>query len=242
MGLLYLFKNMPIAVKNLLIINLLFFVSSIVFESAFQINLIHLLGMKYFGSVEFSPIQIFTHMFMHGGFSHILFNMFGLLMFGSVVERYIGTPKFLLLYLVAGLGAALSEQMYWGYQVFAIAETYFPDAIFQKEIMENLLGRIPMTPANNELALRMYVPMVGASGAVYGLLAAYAFFFPNSELMLIFFPFPIKAKYFVPGLMAIDLFMGVSNHSWDKIAHFAHFGGAVVGFVLVYLWRRNRRV
>jgi membrane associated rhomboid family serine protease len=225
MGLMYLFRNMPVAVKNLLLLNLLFFVATFVARNVYEINLIWYLGMKYFGSPYFEPFQVFTHMFMHGGFSHILFNMFGLLMFGSVLERFMGTKKFLILYLVAGLSAAVSEQAYWAYNVYQQAGTLFPmNAVVDRSAVQ-LIERYLVTP------------MVGASGAVYGLLAAYAMFFPNSELMLIFFPFPIKAKYFVPGLMAIDLFLGVSSYNWDSIAHFAHLGGALAGFLLLKFWK-----
>lgn len=221
----YLFRNMPVAVKNLLLLNLLFFVATFVARNVYEINLIWYLGMKYFGSPHFQPFQIFTHMFMHGGFSHILFNMFGLLMFGSVLERFMGTKKFLILYLVAGLSAAVSEQAYWAYNVYQQTGTLFPMNAVEDWSAVQLIKRYLETP------------MVGASGAVYGLLAAYAMFFPNSELMLIFFPFPIKAKYFVPGLMAIDLFLGVSSYNWDSIAHFAHLGGALAGFLLLKFWK-----
>jgi membrane associated rhomboid family serine protease len=233
MGLLYLFRNMPVVVKNLFIINFLVFLAGFVAKS-WGLSLPNLLGMKYFGSVFFQPYQIFTHMFTHGGFSHIVFNMFGLLMFGSVVERYIGSKRFLILYLLSGLGSAFLEQFYWAYKVYDLTGGIFPARVLQDQAIHVVTSGI-MDP----LGMRLVIPMVGASGAIYGLLATYAFLFPNAELMLIFFPFPIKAKYFVPGLMVLDLFLGVSNYSWDNIAHFAHLGGAITGFILIFIWRNR---
>lgn len=239
MGIFYLLRNMPPAVKNLFFINLLFFIGSKVLSDILEMNLQYELGMKYIGSVYFKPFQVFTHMFMHANFSHILFNMFGLLMFGSMLERFIGTQKFLLLYISAGLGAAFLEQGYWAYKITELVGTAFPPDFIQYKVLQGL----PVEGIANigEFAKRIVTPMVGASGAIYGLLAAYALYFPNSELFFIFIPFPIKAKYLVPGLMFVDLFLGVSNFSWDSIAHFAHLGGAITGFVLIKIWNKSRR-
>jgi len=244
MGLLNLFRNMPPAVKNLFFINLLFFIGSWVIGDILNLNLTYLLGMKYFGSIEFSPYQVFTHMFMHGGFNHILFNMFGLLMFGTMVERYIGTKRFLMLYLLAGLGAAFSEQAYWAYRVYEYCGQIFPDTSTQENaIYQALISLKAKSGSFTEIELfgrQLITPMVGASGCVYGILVAYAMFFPNSELMFIFIPYPIKAKYMVPGLMLLDLFLGISSFSWDNIAHFAHLGGALTGFILIKIWNKDR--
>lgn len=220
-----------------MIINVLFFIASYVIEDVFRYNLVSNLGMKYVGSVRFNPIQIFTHMFLHAGFAHILFNMFGLLMFGSMIERYIGTPKFLALYLLSGLGAAFLEQAYWGYHIYQYFSSLFPSEALQNNLFAqgNALKGVELATAR-----RLITPMVGASGAVYGLLAAYALFFPNAKLMLLFFPYPIKAKFFVPGIMVLDLYMGISNHSWDNIAHFAHLGGGLTGLLLILYWKNNR--
>jgi membrane associated rhomboid family serine protease len=238
MGILYLLRNMPPAVKNLFFINVLFFIGSKVLSDILQVNLQYELGMKYMGSVYFKPFQIFTHMFMHASFSHILFNMFGLLMFGSMLERFIGTKKFLLLYITAGLGAAFLEQAYWAYRMHELVGELFPPDFMQFKALQ--LGQLPGLENTKEFIQRIITPMVGASGAIYGLLAAYALYFPNSELFFIFIPFPIKAKYLVPGLMFIDLFLGLSNFSWDSIAHFAHLGGALTGFVLIKIWNKSR--
>ncbi|MCZ2131548.1 MAG: rhomboid family intramembrane serine protease [Bacteroidia bacterium] len=236
MGLLYLFRNMPPAVKNIFFINLLFFLGAWVSMDVFHYNLTYVTGMKYFGSVLFKPYQIFTHMFMHGSFSHILFNMFGLLMFGSMIERYIGTKRFLILYLLSGLGAAFLEQSYWAYRVYECVGEVIPEKALQNMALSGLQLNNVCQSFVNWIA----TPMVGASGAIYGLLVAYGMFFPNSELMFIFIPYPIKAKYMIPGIILLDLFLGLSSFNWDNVAHFAHLGGALTGFVLIKIWNRNR--
>ncbi|MCK9481067.1 MAG: rhomboid family intramembrane serine protease [Bacteroidia bacterium] len=236
MGLLYLFRNMPPAVKNIFLINLIFFLGSWVSQDVFHYNLTYALGMKYFGSILFKPFQIFTHMFMHGSFSHILFNMFGLLMFGSMIERFIGTKRFLLLYLLSGLGSAFLEQSYWAYQVSECAGMVIPDKMLQETVLSGIVA--PSVCQN--LIQWLATPMVGASGAIYGLLVAYGMFFPNSELMFIFIPYPIKAKYMIPGIILLDLFLGLSSFNWDNVAHFAHLGGALTGFILIKIWNQNR--
>jgi rhomboid-like protein len=236
MGILYLLKNMPPAVKNLFFINLLFFVGTLAFKNAFSLDLMSMLSMKYFGSIEFNPIQVFTHMFMHGGFSHILFNMFGLIMFGSTLEKFVGTKKFLLLYLAAGLGSAFLEQAYWAYSVYEEFGLIIPEKSIQREVIRMSVEENYHT----NLSVRMMSQMLGASGAIYGLLAAFGMFFPNSELMFLFIPFPIKAKYFIPGILLLDLFLGLSRYSWDNIAHFAHIGGALTGVLIVWIWKKDR--
>ncbi|MBX2984737.1 MAG: rhomboid family intramembrane serine protease [Bacteroidia bacterium] len=230
------FRNMPPAVKNIFFINLLFFLGAWVSMDVFQYNLTYTTGMKYFGSILFKPYQIFTHMFMHGSFSHILFNMFGLLMFGSMIERYIGTKRFLILYLLSGLGAAFLEQSYWAYRVYECVGEVIPEKALQNMALSGLQLNNVCQSFVNWIA----TPMVGASGAIYGLLVAYGMFFPNSELMFIFIPYPIKAKYMIPGIILLDLFLGLSSFNWDNVAHFAHLGGALTGFVLIKIWNRNR--
>ncbi|MCO6494751.1 MAG: rhomboid family intramembrane serine protease [Bacteroidetes bacterium] len=236
MGLLYLFKNMPTAVKNIFIINILFFLGAWISQEVLHYNMTYELGMKYFGSVLFKPFQIFTHMFIHGSFSHILFNMFGLLMFGSMIERYIGTKRFLILYLMSGLGSALLEQSYWAYRVSDCVGNIYPDKGLQHDVLNGFVSNSVCQDFIRWIA----TPMVGASGAIYGLLVAYGMFFPNSELMFIFIPYPIKAKYMIPGIILLDLFLGLSSFNWDNVAHFAHLGGALTGFILIKIWNQNR--
>jgi membrane associated rhomboid family serine protease len=155
-----------------------------------------------FNTPPFQPYQIITHMFTHGSIGHIFFNMFALWMFGKILENVWGSKRFLIFYLISGIGAAVAH----------LAVEYFQGGI---------------------------VPAVGASGAVMGVLVAFAYLFPNTELFILFIPFPIKAKWAVIGYVAIDLFGGIANISGDNIAHFAHLGGALTGFVLVLLWNKG---
>ncbi len=161
------------------------------------------LALYSFNTKAFEPYQIVTHMFMHGGFAHIFFNMFALFMFGRVLESVLGSKKFFILYFLSGFGAA-ALQLFIYYLQHAQAI------------------------------------MIGASGAIFGVLIAFAMMFPNVELMIIFIPIPIKAKYLVPIYAVLELFFGIANFSQDNIAHFAHLGGAVVGFILIKIWKRNQ--
>ena len=193
--------NFPQIVKNLIIINVLVFVATSLLD---RYMLTLRLAMWPVASPLFQPYQIVTHMFTHGGFSHILFNMFSLWMFGKILENLWGGKRFLLFYLISGIGAAIAH----------LAVQY-------------LMG------GNG--------PAVGASGAVMGILVAFGYLFPNTELFILFIPFPVKAKWVVIGYIAIDLFSGVARFSGDNIAHFAHLGGALTGFILVLIWNKNDR-
>lgn len=191
-------------VKQLLIINIIFFVGTSFLGDVAYVHL----GLFPFQNPAFKPWQLITHMFMHFGIAHIAFNMFALYSFGSALEHFWGGKKFLFFYISCGLGAALLQN-----------------------------GINYLTGDINSLA-------VGASGAIYGLLTAFAFMFPNAQLGLMFIPIPIKAKYFVPGLLAIDLFLGLKGGSifgggGTGVAHFAHVGGAIVGFIMMWYWRKN---
>ena len=209
------FNNMTPVVKQLLIINVLVFILSQVMPQNYD-----MLSLYYFESEKFRFWQPFTHMFMHApmpNFAHILFNMFALVSFGSALEYYWGGKKFLFFYIASGLGAA------------------FLHTLINYYLIQNVPG------AANSI---MYSQAVGASGAIYGLLVAFAFMFPMAELMMMFIPVPIKAKYFVPIIVGLDLFSGVTGFSifsgGGGIAHFAHVGGALTGFILMMLWRKNK--
>lgn len=191
--------NFPPIVKNLIIINVLFFVTQIVLEQQ-GIDPILYGGLFNWKYEEFKPYQFFTHMFMHGGIGHIFFNMFSLWMFGRILENVWGAKKFLFFYLVCGIAAAFTQEIMGGFTV-----------------------------------------AVGASGAVMGVFVAYGFLFPNSELLFLFIPFPIKAKWAVVIFVGIDLFSGVARQPGDSIAHWAHLGGAAAGFVIVYIWNKTNK-
>ena len=229
--------GIPPVVKNLLIINVIFYIGTVFLYPA----LFEKLSMHFVLSEAFQPFQIITHMFMHSqfGFMHILFNMFALWMFGSPLERVWGPQKFLTFYLITGLGAIGLHTLvtYIEFQSLTSAlssieiQTIVEASRYEAERMQPNFQKIWMV-YNGEI--------VGASGAIYGLLVAFGMLFPNTPLMLIFFPVPIKAKYFIPILMVIELTMGVGQFRWDNIAHFAHLGGALFGFIIVMIWKKNR--
>lgn len=234
-------------VKQLLIINILFFIGSqFVGDAAYNY-----LSLFFFENAKFQYWQPITHMFMHAGIMHIAFNMFALYSFGSVLEHYWGSKKFLFFYLSCGLGAALLHTAV-NYYFFHDGLTTLTQAGFVKTDIYSLLneGKIDNrwtesigASGVDRFAGSFAAPAVGASGAIYGLLVAFAFMVPNAELALMFIPIPIKAKYFVPGLLVVDLFLGVSGKSIfggsGGIAHFAHIGGAIVGFLMMWYWKKD---
>ena len=240
-------RNLTETVKQLIIINILFFVGTLIInDSAYKI-----LAMYFPENPNFQYWQLITHMFMHGGFMHIFFNMFALFSFGSALEQMWGSKKFLFFYISCGLGAALLHT--------AINYYYFQDGLdvlmeqgFSKaEVLAVLNGNnnqqqivaILNGPSFQNFVSAYMGSVVGASGAIYGIIVAFAFMFPNAELALMFIPVPIKAKYFVPGLVLIDLYLGVSGQSifgGGGIAHFAHVGGALFGFLIMWYWKKNQ--
>lgn len=243
--------NITPTVKQLLIINVLFYIGSmIVGEPAYK-----LLSMYFFESPDFHFWQIFTHMFMHAplpNIMHIAFNMFALYSFGSALEHFWGGRKFVFFYISCGLGAALLHTGV-NYYFFENGINILVENGYQKvEILKILSeGKFDtkwqelLTPSDFQAFMGAYLGnVVGASGAIYGLLVAFAFMFPNAELALMFIPIPIKAKYFVPGLLLIDLYLGVSGGSLfggsSGIAHFAHLGGALIGYLMMWYWKKNQ--
>lgn len=269
------FRILPLVVKNLLIINGIFFVATIFFEQKLNIDLTDILGLHYFGSEKFRPHQIITYMFMHGGFSHIFFNMFALWMFGNVLENFWGGKKFLIFYVVCGLGAAITHYVIFYFQVQPVMETVSgylsnPDlknfeGVFQpllskhihpptSEAMNNLITQYnSISPVNQSEKLQSSIDLmnqfrtdflneptvVGASGAIFGLLLAFGMSFPNSMIYM-YFLFPIKAKWFVIIYGALELYSGIQSNPGDNVAHYAHLGGMLFGFVLIKIWSKKR--
>ena len=214
-------------VKNLIIITLLFFFFSSIASTPGSImhDIDQLLPVYHPSSSMFRPWQIITHMFMHGSFRHILFNMFGLFFLGSTLERFWGPKRFITYYMVAGLGGLFLQTGVNAYLYYDAIGTAFPLA---SELPDGLA--YAFTHSN----------MRGASGAVFGLLLAFGYLFPNTPLYLFFIPIPIKAKYFVIGYGLIELFSGFSNSAGDMVAHFAHLGGMLFGFILLVIWQKKR--
>ena len=237
-------RSLPDIVKQLIIINVLFFLGSMSLgNTAYD-----LLALHYPQNPKFAPWQVVTHMFMHGSINHILFNMFGLWMFGGTLAQMWGRNKFLFFYLSTGLGAAalqlginyfqistiMGQLVEAGYSATALTET------LQSGQYNTAWSNVISQAELSQLLTSFNLSMVGASGALYGILVAFAFLFPNTELMIIFLPIPIKAKYFVPILLASDLFFGFSSYSLGPIAHFAHLGGAVTGFIMMWYWKKQQ--
>lgn len=242
--------NVTETVKQLIIINVLFFIgTSIVGDPAYKV-----LAMFFPENQDFKGWQVVTHMFMHGGLMHIFFNMFALFSFGSALEHFWGGKKFLFFYISCGLGAALLHtgiNYYYFNQALDIITTNgftkveVLDLLNQGKINTHWQDILTVSQFQNFTSAFGGV-MVGASGAIYGVIVAFAFMFPNAELSLLFIPVPIKAKYFVPGLVLIDLYLGVSGQSifggsgGGGIAHFAHVGGALCGFLIMWYWKKNQ--
>jgi membrane associated rhomboid family serine protease len=210
--------------KNLLVVNVLAFIATFVLERS-GIDLTRMFGLHFFLASEFRVYQFFTYMFLHGGFTHILFNMFALWMFGSVIERVWGPKKFLFYYICCGVGAGMTQELvqYISYQMEGIAAYQYVSA-----------GGVQMT---TDAYINLWTT-IGASGAVYGILLAFGMIFPNERLFIIPFPFPIKAKWLIVGYIAIELFSAMSGPG-DGVAHMAHLGGMLFGFLLIRYWQHH---
>lgn len=234
--------NIPPVVKNLLIINAIFFFATWIFEQQ-GFRLAEVLGAHYFDSPKFRIWQPITYMFMHGSFMHLFFNMFGLFMFGGILEYKWGPKRFINFYFITGLGALALQWLVQGIEVYQITGSFLNK---NSPVMDMLLnGQYDTRLYSQSEAATLYgnymAPMVGASGAVFGIMTAFAVLYPNMELMLMFIPFPVKAKYFIPIYIVIELFLGVARIPGDSVAHFAHLGGALIGFILVKIWKDKDR-
>lgn len=270
---------LPLVIKNLLIINGLVFLAQVTLENIMRIDLTVLFGLHFWGSEMFRPHQFVTHLFMHGSFFHLFSNMFALWMFGSVLENNWGPKRFLIFYMICGLGAALChmgvityDNMRFstavqdfnnnptfgafssivdkfgisGYR-FSLGPQDFTMAGFRDAWSARPPESFDMVQQARVLlsyAVEIYknTPTVGASGAVFGVLFAFGYLFPNSYLFILPIPFPIKAKYFVGGYILMELYLGFKNSAGDNVAHFAHLGGVLFAYILLKIWnKRNRR-
>lgn len=216
-------NQMPPITKNLLIINVLFFLASIV-AGKYGIDLNNALGLHFFMASDFKIYQFITYMFMHGGFAHLFFNMFALWMFGTTLERVFGPKRFLIYYMICGIGAGIVQELVQ-YIEFApllnIDNINIGTAIIPMDYYLNLMNT------------------VGASGAVYGILLAFGLLFPNQPMFVFPLPFPIKSKYFVLIYVVIELLLGLQGN--DNVAHFAHLGGMLFGFFVIRYWRKKSK-
>jgi membrane associated rhomboid family serine protease len=231
-------------IKHLLIINVIFFVASVSLGDVVY----DLFALHYPFSPKFKIWQPLTHMFMHGDIGHIFFNMFGLYMFGTPIEEMWGRKKFIFFYLSTGFGAAAFQLLLYYFQINQVSNVLLAEgltgsqitAFFQtSDLSYDMVERIGREKLLSGLSAFNGV-MVGASGALYGILVAFAFLFPNARLMLLFPPIPVKAKILVPVLILSDLFFGFTSYSIGPIAHFAHVGGAITGLVMLWYWKKNQ--
>lgn len=267
------FDRFPMIVKNLLIINGLMYLATVVVQNTYGFDLSQYLGLFFFTSEYFKPHQLITHMFMHGSLMHIFSNMFALWMFGSVLENVWGPKRFLIYYLTCGIGGALTHMAFTAYEIHLIQNDI--NAFFQSVDIANFkhlfethqdllsdsdyvtqlntfLNSWAQNPADTSnilqakilaqklTSMEANIPVVGASGAVFGVLLAFGMLFPNTYLYLMFPPIPIKAKYFVIFYGAFELYAGVTG-TQEGVAHFAHLGGMLFGFILIKYWNKTRK-
>jgi membrane associated rhomboid family serine protease len=225
-------RQLTPVVKQILIGCIVLFAGTYILQSR-NINLNIWLAMFYPNAPFFKPWQLITHMFMHGNLGHIIFNMFALVSIGTIIERFIGNKKFLKLYFFSGFGAIAIHVLSQVIEIYNLTGLWFPDYKQLGIVVDgNMIGPI------SKITDIVSTPVLGASGAIYGVVAAFAYLFPNTELMIMFIPYPIKAKYLVPGFILLDIILGFSSFQGDSIAHFAHIGGAMFGLGLVYYWRK----
>lgn len=233
------------AIKHIIIINVIVFIA----PQLLNIDFTNILALHFPKNEHFGLWQYVTHLFMHGGIAHILFNMYGLWAFGTPLEQMWGKNKFIFFYFSAGIGAGLIYTLVNYYQFNTIYEIFINAGLSNDEIISILKAgttndfRITsvITQSQFEKIYSLYnTPAIGASGAVYGVLVAFGMYFKEAKLALIFFPIPIAAKYFIPLLIGLDLFFGMTKYSVGNIAHFAHIGGALIGFIIAYYWKKNQ--
>ena len=236
------FNRIPHVVKNLLIINALFFVAMYAVGYQFDFDMTKHFALYYPSSQHFRPYQFVTYMFMHGGIMHIFFNMYALLIFGAAIENAWGGKRFFTYYMVCGIGAGIIQVFVIGIRIYFISKNIPQEAV--QIVYEN--GANILTEGKNyfgamgELNILLNTSTVGASGAVFGILLAFGMMYPNAQLMLLIPPVPIKAKWLVIGYGALELFLGFSQPG-SNIAHFAHLGGMLFGFLLIRYWIAQAR-
>lgn len=236
-------RNITDAIKHLIIINIILFFAPLLLK----MDITHIMALHFPQNENFGFWQYLTHIFMHGSVPHLLFNMYGLWAFGTPLEKMWGKGKFLFFYFSAGIGAGIIYSLVNYYQFNDIYEQLINTGVSADEIQKILnTGKYNdgvISLSNKEMSefySLYHTPAVGASGAVYGVLVAFGIAYPNAKLALIFLPVPIAAKYFIPLILLGDLFFGVTKYSIGNIAHFAHVGGALIGFIIAWYWKKNQ--
>lgn len=233
-------SSIPVVTRNLLIINVLAYFATVMLKDV--VNLNNYLSLHYVTSSLFMPHQIITYMFMHGGISHLFFNMFAVFMFGRVLETVWGPKKFFVYYIITGIGAAALQMIVTYFRLQSLEAT-LPAEVISTVYNEGAAiiaqGLNYTNPLYGDLNGLLNGAMLGASGAVFGILVAFGMLFPNAELMLLFPPIPIKAKWFVIGYGVIELSLGVVDRVGDNVAHFAHLGGLITGLIILLYWRKK---
>lgn len=231
------FSRIPTITKNLIIINFIVWLATMVLSSRTDFDLEKFGALHYFEASDFNPVQLITYMFMHADFTHFFFNMFALFMFGTTIERTLGQKRFLFYYISCGLGAAIIQEITWYFTWESIFT--MPLANQNGISFEEMSQAIAQTQAMGiDMPFLNQLLTVGASGAVYGILLAFGMIFPNQPIYMMFIPIPIKAKYFVIGYGAIELLYGLSMAN-DGVAHFAHLGGMLFGLLMILYWKRK---
>ena len=236
------FSGTPAVVKNLIILNILFFLASYVMQASFGLDITKYMALYLPASEHFRPYQFITHMFMHGSLSHIFFNMFALWMFGRVLESVWGAKRFFIFYFVTGIGAALFYSLVNYIEFSAVRAQMTPeqiDIVLREGYNAYEQGKNFVDPVMGKMNQFLNIPTIGASGAVFGVLLGFGMLFPNTQLMLLFPPIPIKAKYFVIFYGVLELFLALSEPG-SNIAHVAHLGGMIFGFILIKYWGKQR--
>ena len=226
-------RNMPPVTKNLIIICIIIFVAGMVPQIGN--NLMTYCSLHYFEASDFNLVQTITYMFMHGNFPHLFFNMFTLFMFGITLEYVMGSQRFLLFYMVCGIGAALIQEAVWALTLpqMITEELAILNHVSVEQMSQIMAFNPEIMPQNLDL-----FHTVGASGAIYGVLLAFGMLFPNRPLYLMFLPMPIKAKWMVVIWGGMELLLGLGSAN-DGVAHFAHLGGMLFGFILLMVWKKN---
>jgi len=236
-------SNIPPVTKNLIIINFILWLASVAL-AARGIDINSTFGLHYWEADNFYPFQPLTYMFLHGSFGHVFFNMFALFMFGSMIEQAWGSKRFLVYYLICGIGAGLVQMLVYHIQIQAVQANLSAEMIQTVRLEGAQILAKGMNYTNEIMAkfnILLNTETIGASGSVFGLLLAFAIMFPNIPLYIMFIPIPIKAKFVVIGYGLLEFFFGILNKSGDNIAHFAHLGGMLFGLILILLWRKKFR-